>query len=111
MQNTIFFPRSFFGILPKERKKIAQQLQKLTALPEDLGFIPRTHMVFHCHFKIPVLGDPFLASGLTRHKYSIQTYMEAKHPINPSTQNIFKILSRKYFCDTFLTHKKEIIPE
>ena len=63
---------------------MAQQLRALTALLEDLGSIPGTHMA--AHNSNSFMG-PMLSSDLPRQAFNAQVYMEAKQrPQYPGTQ-------------------------
>jgi hypothetical protein len=61
---------------------MAQQLRAMTALLEDLGSSPTTHMAAGKHplFQFQETQQLLLASLSTRHTCSIQTYLPAKHP-------------------------------
>ena len=58
---------------------MAPQLRELTALSEDLGSIPSTHMVCHMVSETPVPGDP---TPLHRHTCSQITNTHHKIKIN-----------------------------
>ena len=51
---------------------MVQPLRALTALPEDLGSVPSTHMVAHNQFQWTQL--PLLASKDTRHASGTDTH-------------------------------------
>lgn len=53
-------------IVFKEEKDWGLRDSSVDALPEDIGFIPNTHMVAQNH-RTPVPGDPIPTSGLYRH--------------------------------------------